>query len=215
MRCMRICSRFDDLANAPLPEIRRLVRSLAEIGIQVHAGLISHDWPVPIVHVVLETATESLPALSHGLALGTDPFVALQRALLEAIQVYTGLEKVSRHYWPEISVNLSRVADPPLFWSDPSYARRIVDMFEDAPTIDLTAPAARLSTVSDLEEWMTRQGMTAWIAHLGNHQGLEVVRAYIDGAVSPFSERGQPSPRVRNMLTTYGLRFPYLDPVLT
>jgi hypothetical protein len=215
MRCMRICSRFDALADAPAPEVRRLVRSLAEVGVRTHAGLISFDWPVPIVHVVLETVSESLPALSHGLALSADPYVALQRALLEAIQVFTGLEKVSRHYWPEISVGLSRTADPPLLWSDPNYARRIVEMFENAPPVDLAADTSFAPTLKELAAWMKQKGMTGWLAHLGSQGGLEVVRAYIEGGVSAFSERGRPSPRLNDMLSRYGLRFPYLDPVLT
>lgn len=215
MRCMRIDSRFDALADSPVPEIRRIVRSLAEIGIRTHAGIISFDWPVPIVHVVLENASEGLPALSHGLALGVNPFNALQRALLESVQVYTGMEKVARLYWPEISVSLSRTADPSLVWSDPAYARRIVAMFENAPRFDPATATAHLSTVGELDAWMTQHEMTAWCAALGKSHGLEVARAYIEGGVSPFSERSQPSRRVCDMLTRYGLQHPYLDPVLT
>lgn len=215
MRCMRIDSRFDALADSPVAETRRIVRSLAEIGIRTHAGIISFDWPVPIVHVVLENASEGLPALSHGLALGDNPFTALQRALLEAIQVYTGMEKVARLYWPEISVSLSRTADPSLVWSDPAYARRIVDMFENAPKFDPATATANVSRVGELDAWMTRHGMTAWCAPLGRSHGLEVTRVYIEGGVSPFSERGQPSRRVCDMLARCGLQHPYLDPILT
>lgn len=215
MRCMRICSRFEALTEIGVPDIRHLVRSLADLGIHTHAGLINFDWPLPIVHVVLESTGDGLPALSHGLALGEDQFSALRRALVEAVQVFTGLEKVARLYWPEISVGLSRESIPALAWSDPSYASRIVEMFEDAPPLDPSAASAHLSNVRELVSWITQQGMTAWCAPLGRHYGLQVVRAYIEGGVSPFSERGSPSLRMRETLKRFGLRHPYLDPVFT
>lgn len=215
MRTRRVCATFRDLFDCSAPRVRQLVRALDGLGVATHAGLISFDWPVPIVHVVLETKSESLPALSHGLAMGVDPLMALERALLEAIQVYSGLEKVALEYWPEISVGLARSADPPIIWSDPSYAQRVVGMFDEAPPVNLSASETNVTKVSGLLEWMISQGMTPWRAHLGERHELEIVRSFIEGGVSPFSERGDPSPRVQALLAKCGLRYPYLDPVLT
>ena len=215
MRTRRLCGSFD-LANLADDLISPIIHYLTEGGIEVHAGLINYDWPISVVHVVLETQSESLPALAHGLGSGSNHRQALQRALLEAMQVYSGLEKVCLSYWPEIAVGLKPTADPALVWAARSSIPRITAMFTNAPRLDPTGSfGAQPTDAAGLLNHIADRNMTAWRTSLGSMGGLHVERVLIDGAISPFSERDGPSKRLQTFLDASGLRDAYLDPILT
>jgi len=218
MRTHRICGTFPDLRTSGQPRVATITQHLADIGIRVHAGLINFDWPLSIVHVVLENQSESLPALSHGLGSGLTHTQAIERALLEAVQVYSGLKKVVAEYWPQISLRLRTrmLAEPALIWSSQSFRGRIVEMFESADTIEVHAPCEHgVESLSDLQRWLERNNFVPWVAPLGTFAGLSVVRVFLEGAVSPFTERGRPSARLLAVARELGVRNLYFDPILT
>jgi hypothetical protein len=127
MRMHQVCGKFVGLGESSSLNVRHLVAALHEQGIAVHAGLISFDWPLSVVHVVLENMKGQLPALSHGLGSSFSHDMAIEKALLEAIQVFSGLQKVAVDYWPDITMKSETSAEPLLFWSDPSRRKRIVE----------------------------------------------------------------------------------------
>ena len=216
MRAKRVCGRFDDLENAAQPAIRSLVRNLSDAGIVVWAGSISFDWPLAVVHVVLQTTGESLPTLAHGLGSGETWIQATERALSEAIQVYSGLEKIALQYWQEIAVRPDKSASAAVHWSSRKFAPRVTEVFADAPILGLdSAVPGLLTNVSDLLAWMVPRGLKPWSSCLGEMQGLVVARVYLEGGVSAFSERAGPSKRVMSFTSGLGLRYPYMDPILT
>ncbi len=216
MRTKHVAAHFTQLEDAPDALIRNLSRQLESAGIRVHAGLISFDWPIPIVHVVLETTGETLPALAHGLGSAETTVAALRKALLEAVQVFTGLEKVSLEYWPDIAVGSGEESRPAIAWSSRAFSGRITEPLLNSPAITLnSAPAPTLKNIKELNSWALERGFTPWVASLGEFEGLTTVRVLLDGAVTPFTERDSPSDRVLAVASSLGLRYPYLDPVLT
>ena len=50
----------------------------------------------------------------------------MERALLEAVQVYSGLEKVSQDYWPEIVLPRSARGEPAIAWSSHDFVDRVI-----------------------------------------------------------------------------------------
>jgi hypothetical protein len=216
MRTKQVCGLFGNLEDAGDAPIASLVRKLAQMGIRVWAGSIAFDWPLPIAHVVLETKGESLPALSHGLGAGGTWREAVERALHEAIQVYSGLEKVSLQYWQDVSVQAHRTAEAAIVWSNPGFSPRILEPFRNAPPLDLNEPFEGLVTdVQPLIGWMKARELVAWTADLGVRDGLHVARTFLEGGVSAFSERGAPSTHLMDAVHRAGLTYPYLDPILT
>lgn len=218
LRAHLISGRFANLGEIDNHNVRRIVGVLNKSGVRVHAGLIDFDWPLAIVHVVLENARESLPALSHGLGAGLCFDEAIERALIEAIQVFTGLEKVVAQYWPDISCTRVRTrVEPAISWSGPSFAPRIVEMFEEAPPIDLqpNRRSAYIKSFSQLPNWLEQNGFRALFAELGTLCELRVVRVHLDGTVSAFTERNGPSATLMRKLHKLGVPYAYLDPILS
>jgi YcaO-like protein with predicted kinase domain len=216
MRLQKICCRVDGLATrADL--VGRLTRKLDSQGINVHAGLISFHWPIPIFHVVCEARGERIPALSHGLGASIDSSSALEHALLEAIQVYSGLQEVAAEYWPQICLSPSATANPALVWSTPAHKHRVIPMFERAPSIDLDALRldASINSFQNLEDWLRKCGYRIWIAKLGSLLGLETVRVFSEDLISPFSERSSPSQLLMQRSQQYNGGILHFDPILT
>jgi hypothetical protein len=90
-------------------------------------------------------------------------------------------------------------------------------MFDVAPPLSTSQPAASgLAKFEDLVEWLSSStDYTIWITELGGSLGLNVVRVFIEGIVTPFSERSSPSERLNKMLKSADIRYPYFDPILT
>jgi thiazole/oxazole-forming peptide maturase SagD family component len=215
MRMHRLVGTFNTLATTHT-RVTGIVQQLAAAGIRAHAGLINFDWPLSVVHVVLESQNETLPALAHGLGSGLTHERAIERALLEAVQVYLGLRKVVAEYWPQISLQPHALTDPALIWSSPSFSARVTEMFEQAPAIEVEAPReGGVECVGDLMSWLEQRGMVPWVVRLGELSGLTVVRVVLEGGVSAFSERGGPSRRVLEVADRLGVRGLHFDAVLT
>lgn len=216
MRTHSLCGKFENLRSHCNEHIRSIIDHLNDSGIVVHAGLISFDWPLSIVHVVLETRNEKLPALSHGLGSGATHIAAFERALLEAIQVYSGLEKVCAEYWPQIALRPTEQSEAALLWSSRTFSGRILEMFDNAPVVDCQVyPGQYVQDFASLERWLNEHLFVPWIAPLGTMHGLEVVRVFVEGAVSPFSERSGSSTALKVRARKLGIHNLYMDPILT
>lgn len=198
--------------------ISQLISRLANESVAIHAGLISRDWPLPIVVVWLEDTGGRLPAMAHGLGSGTTIVDAFERAILEAVQVHTGLQKICAAYWPEIVDPRTAFLDGNMLSCSHAYRDRILRMYEIAPVLPSqqwpSSPCSR-GSFEQILKFMRAKAYRAWYSELGQLHGITAVRVFIEGAISPRNDMQVDGARLCDALQRSRLPLLYLDPIPT
>src|ERR1700730_2395533 len=81
----------------------------------------------------------------------------------------------------------------------------------EAVTVGSTTKSDTVSSVAPPWRLPTLPGRSPRCAR----RGLHVVRVFLEGAVSAFSERSGPSDRVSSFAREFGIKYQYFNPILT
>jgi hypothetical protein len=204
--------------EAENPELQQLMRACAESDLVVHAKNVQLDWPLPIVHILLEDRRGRFPAFSHGIAARPALGHAARKALLEALQVRSGL---LLHL--ELQDHLTSVAlpnpdgrPPQSAWSDPAYGKAISHFRTSGDAEPNPPPLPSYARVQDLVRAIATAGGKIFWSPLGELGGLFGVRVWIERCLPPDPLVVElDSDRVAAWLTRNGRTHPYCDPILT
>lgn len=220
MRCRIDCpavsqQEIDDCG----PELVELINKLASKGkgIDVHIKWISLDWPIPVAHVLLVDTKDRIPAHSHGCSAALSPAIAIERALLEALQVHEGLARFAIENWEQMVARIERNHSHPRFaWSDPLFRPNLEHLMNPVKSkSESLAGSKPVANLSALCEWMMSNSRRIFWAHLGNPGGLEVVRVFVEGAVMLDSRLEYQGERLTKCIESSGIPGAYTDPILT
>ncbi len=181
-------------------------------GLRVILKDISLDWPLRVVHALIFDESGRVPAFSHGTGSAPDTAVAAVKAILEAFQIRAGL--IRRCVATNDEAILGGAFRPTgLIWSDPN-SRWLVDHLLVAEVQTDYNSAAPCQPAELLREVERIGGPIVW-TELGQIAGLVVARAYLENALLPQPELEHIPTRLKKWLTRSGLRYPYLDPILS
>jgi thiazole/oxazole-forming peptide maturase SagD family component len=213
MRCKLHCPDIDtEIIRENHSELSSLV---AAAGLRLYLKDISLDWPIKIVHAGLRDETGRIPAFSHGVGAHTSLKGAAYKAVLESLQIRSGLVRLCQKQTHNILLP-SAAKDAPSAWSDPSSLLELSHLFEEA--IGLSDPSLLgiegLNPETIVESISQISGSIVW-SNLGQKANLHVVRVILENCVPPDHDPSLISPRLQQWLSVTKTRFPSTFPILT
>lgn len=90
-----------------------LVKHLEERGIRLHLKLLRNDTPVYVVHATSEDVNGNFPIYTHGSGASLNPWVAIQRAITETVQLRVTQIILAKGLAPE---EIASRTDPYFSW---------------------------------------------------------------------------------------------------
>lgn len=184
-------------------DIKRIVDTLAQNNISVHAYHIQFDHIFPIVHSVLSNSGTKLPSLSHGLGTGKTVRSAFRKSLLEAIQVYSDLSKLANANLEKSLLPSTTVKEPEFYWIDPANKETILTglseynfKHKDKKNIN-DSDGMLLKDLIALEE--KNIGPISFYEITSVIPGQHVVRAYAELTASVHDLTKRPQMRIDNL----------------
>lgn len=212
MRCRLACANLNrELWNV---NARHLVGVCERIGLRAHVKQISLNWPIPIVHVLLEDTSGRIPAFAHGVGAHFDVGVATERALYESLQVRSGLQSLVSKF-PEAVLQVSDSQAPaPLSWSSPAFKAQVEHLMSHCRPSSADETCDRVQTVTGLIEWLEARHHRIFFSKLADISGLTVVRVFVEHAEVPDHTWDRAGLRVRSYVQRFAPRGPYFDPIL-
>ena len=211
MRCRINCP---DIKISQLSEkSRKLISSLEKQGLRIVLKNISLDWPINVAHATIINEKESLPAFSHGTGCAFSFKEAAEKALLESIQVYSGLAEIAKHEWSRIISVEGVLGNSRFAWTDPLIKPHINHLIEKGP-VDKRNKKKIAKNISDLVKMLCIKDHEILSSNLGEEKGLVVVRTYLTGATHPDDRLERISKRLQNNIKTHCPKGAYWDPIL-
>lgn len=197
------------------PELKSLLDVAKAAGLKVHFKNLQFDWPVPIVHVLLESSHNRLPAFSHGISANREPKKAAIKALMEAFQIRSGQEiLVAEQLDATVLPKRGRPAE--LAWADPAFQPSVAHLMRHPDCLTATGKGADELSANQIIVAIEEVGGKVVFADLGQIGDLCVVRVYVPEAIPPNPNPTEiVQPRLQKWLVTNGLSHPYSDPILT
>ena len=213
MRCRLNCPdiSFDNFKSK---KIQRIIKFCSKNKLKIVIKDISLDWEIPIAHVTLVSVDQSMPGFSHGTGASFDWMTSISRALLEALQVYSGLSEIVKYKWDSITNVHGVMGDGRMAWTDPLFYPHIKHLIEKSKKEFI--PKKKITNVRDLIGRLNRRKHKIFTSELNNLYGLHVVRVYISGATQPDERLERIGWRLQNNINRYCKdRGAYCDPILT
>ncbi len=227
MRCRLNCPDIDiDDVQGLGPEVVALIERYRSAGFRLHLKNISLDWPVQVVHALLEDRHGRVPAFAHGTGAALDMRTALARAVCEVGQVHSDLRKVVAHDIANYLLPEERPRSPSLSWADPLWRPHIAHLMKNETqgadfhtsfesTLECVAGTDFLlhERVTTLLGDLTALGYKVIWCPLDQIGGIQVVRVIVLGATHPDPRLERISARLlRYSEGNSGL---FGDPILT
>ncbi len=212
MRCRMCCPTIEPaLIRQNNPQ---LLDRIAQAGLRLVLKDISLDWPLRIVHATLVDESKRIPAFSHGTGSHTTYETAAFKAVLECLQLRTGLVRHCQRHSYDVQFPERRAKDPRSAWCDPASAEMLSHLYEDlsgTPSCNVGVDMIPAEVIGKLQE---RTGSILW-AEVGRTHHLRVVRVWIPGCVIPDHTPDTVSDRLRSWLARTKIPYPYSIPILT
>ena len=189
-----------------------LIASLEAINLKVVLKDCRLDWQLPIVHAALVDRHQQVPAFAHGMGSGLTMEDAALKAVLEAFQIRSGLQRLAGSEG-SASMFPAQGRSAAQLWSDPASRGLIEHLLDDQKQ----APRCGGGThsVAETVSAVEGQGHHIVYARLGEFHGLQAVRVHVGNAVEPDPLNEDVPPRMAQWLSKVRLRAPYREPILT
>ncbi len=195
--------------------ILNIKNELESKGFELFVKDMSLDWGIPIAHVVLVDKEGRIPAFTHGVGTGFSWNTAIERGVVEALQMYSGMYKFAHKYdgWKQIVGIDNVMGDPILAWSDPLFApyiKHLTDPSDKEWNKDL-----QISNFDQVLAVLKNKKYNLLVTPLGEQGGLEVLRIWVDKAVCSDKRLERVGKRLKMFKDKEGLRDFYTTPILT
>lgn len=197
------------------PELKSLLDVANAAGLKAHFKNLQFDWPIPIVHVLLESSHNRLPAFSHGISANREPKKAAIKALMEAFQIRSGQEiLVAEQLDATVLPKRGRPAE--LAWADPAFRPSVAHLMHHPDCLTASGKGADKLSANQIIAAIEEVGGKIVFADLGQIGDLCVVRVFAPDAIPPNPNPIEiAQPRLQKWLASNGLSHPYSDPILT
>lgn len=197
--------------------VRQSMELLQRDGRAIHLKWISLDWPVPIVHALIESVDGSVPALAHGTGASLDPLMAVQRATEECVQSLYQQTRFCDLYGDRISeADSFSTNNPHYLWCHPSHRKRVAFLKESTPAhvIGTSSLVPHPTTLRTAIKELAAKGHSCFASTLHGSDGLAVVKAVIPTAQPPVPDASIAVARLESLRMALKLPSLYNDPIL-
>jgi ribosomal protein S12 methylthiotransferase accessory factor YcaO len=172
---------------------------------------ISLNWPVYVVHATLIDKKEYMPAFSHGTGSSFSLKEATEKAISEAIQVYSGLSEIAKYEKNKV-VNVEGViGNCRLAWLDPLIYPHIKHLISKNKAKTKRKKTNSMNELIKLIKKENHEVLSSKIVEVGD---LTLVRTYITGATHPDDRLERISKKLEKNIKLYCPRGAYWDPIL-
>ncbi|MGE0553594.1 MAG: YcaO-like family protein [Gemmatimonadales bacterium] len=206
-----------NLVHCIEPRVRAAIDEARAMGLRLHLKDISLDWPIPVVHAVLEHVGQRAPTFARGSGAGLTMEQAVTRAVCEAFQVRSDLERLLAFEQTAFVLAGEMRSSAAHYWADPLWGSNLAHLLT-ASSMDANPAAAEAWSipvpVSTLLDSMTQRGIRIWWTSLGEIAAVKVVRVIAIGAVWPDPRGERPSGRLKDIASRSALASLFIDPVV-
>nr|WP_321440577.1 YcaO-like family protein [uncultured Hyphomonas sp.] len=195
-----------------------LVECVQRQGIEIKAYLIQFDHLFPVVHCVLVNRNGRLPALAHGLGSGFSINAAMKTSLVEALQVFSDLTKISSLCLEESIFPAQTQKHPELYWIDPANQEEILSVLQFKKSVGIkrkTSPVTDVSLASMIDFEENALGQISFYPVGYPRFGQHVVKAYAERQVLLHDLTKSPQSRLRLFMKRNGIDRESKIPILT
>ena len=210
MRCRLNCP---DIKEKFMSHKSKVIRNFIKtLDLKLVLKDISLDWPVHIVHATLINEKEYIPAFSHGTGSSFSLKEAIEKAILEAIQVYSGLVELAKHEENRVVSVEGVIGNSCLAWLDPLIKPHISHLIHQGKREERKE---KTNNMDELIKIIKKKGHEIFSAKLAEVGDLVLVRTYITGSTHPDDRLERISKRLGKNIKFHCPRGAYWDPILT